>query len=170
MTTVVVPFAGADGKTRLETGARRELALAMLEDVLAAAREIGRVVVADRSGGQGSAVAAALEGVQGLVLVVNADLPCATPDDLRALVAATPAAGFALVEARDGTTNALGLSSVGLFAPVYGPGSAARFRALGGVAVAIPNLVEDVDTADDLERLHARCGPHTQAILAGAAR
>jgi 2-phospho-L-lactate guanylyltransferase (CobY/MobA/RfbA family) len=169
MTTVVVPYAGSGGKTRLDSGLRRRLSAAMLEDVVAAARSVGRVIVADQSGGQGPAVAAALSGVEGVVLVVNADLPCATPDDLRALQAATPADGFALVEARDGTTNALGLSSAELFAPVYGPGSAARFRALGGVPVAIPNLVEDVDTADDLERLHPRCGPHTRAILAGVA-
>ena len=45
------------------------------------------------------------------ILIVNADVPCVVPDDLRALLAATPAGGIALVEALDGTTNALGLSA-----------------------------------------------------------
>jgi 2-phospho-L-lactate/phosphoenolpyruvate guanylyltransferase len=192
MTTVVVPFAGSNGKTRLEAppDVRRELSLAMLSDVLAAAAPLGDVVVAtndgealraagrfgaatasDPGGGQGAAVAAALAGVGGLALVVNADLPCAAEDDLRALAAAVPAGGLALVEARDGTTNALGLSAAALFAPLYGPGSAARFRARGAVPVDLPNLADDVDTVADLERVLARCGAHTHAALAaGIAR
>jgi 2-phospho-L-lactate/phosphoenolpyruvate guanylyltransferase len=189
MTTVVVPFAGAAGKTRLEAprSARRELSLAMLADVLAAtvvvgrtlvvtaddegataARDAGAEVVLDPGRGQGAAVQAALAGVEGPALVVNADLPCAAPSDLRALGAAIPAHGIALVEALDGTTNALGLSSSELFAPVYGPDSASRFRTLGveTVDVVVPNLAADVDTLADLERLQLRCGPRTQAVLA----
>ena len=171
MTTVVVPFAGAAGKTRLDAprSTRRELSLAMLADVLAAAIPVGRTlvvtpeadgieligveVVDDPGGGQGAAVQAALVGLEGRVLVVNADLPCVTTADLLALVEAIPPRGLALVEARDGTTNALGLSSPGLFQPLYGPGSANRFRALGAVPVTIPNLADDVDTSADLDRL-----------------
>jgi len=149
MRTVVVPFAGAAGKTRLAAArrTRQEVSLAMLGDVLAAAL--------------------ALAG-DGPALVVNADLPCVTADDLEALTDAIPAHGLALVEAADGTTNALGLSSPSVFAPVYGPGSADRFRGLtaGSVTVSVPNLVDDVDTLADLERLFARCGPRTQACLA----
>jgi 2-phospho-L-lactate/phosphoenolpyruvate guanylyltransferase len=191
MTTVVVPFAGFGGKTRLAASAslRRELSVAMLGDVLAAAVEVGTTLVvtpdaggaeiahgagaepvADPGGGQGAAVAAALAGARaGPVLVVNADLPCATAGDLRRLLAAIPSAGLALVEASDGTTNALGLSSASVFAPVYGPGSAQRFRSLAPAAVAVdlPNLAADVDTLADLERLQRRCGPRTQACLAG---
>jgi 2-phospho-L-lactate guanylyltransferase (CobY/MobA/RfbA family) len=102
------------------------------------------------------------------VLVVNADLPCAVPADLRALLAAIPPHGLALVEALDGTTNALGLSSPDVFEPLYGPDSANRFRALGveTVSVVVPNLAEDVDTMADLERLQLRCGPRTQSVLA----
>jgi hypothetical protein len=50
---------------------------------------------------------------------------------------------------------------------LYGPDSASRFRALPveTVAVAVPNLAEDVDTVADLERLQLRCGPRTQAVL-----
>ena len=193
MATVVIPFAGAEGKTRLHTSrrVRRALSLAMLGDVLAAclavgqarvvtadsdgadvARDAGAAVVADPGGGQGAAVASALADVEpGAMLVVNSDLPCAVPDDLRALLAATPAGGMALVEALDGTTNALSISAAETFAPMYGRDSAARFRAhardlgLDSVSVAIPNLADDVDTLDDLNRLHLRLGPLTQAAL-----
>jgi hypothetical protein len=60
----------------------------------------------------------------------------------------------------------LALSSPDLFEPVYGPGSAARFAALGpSLTVDAPNLVDDVDTVDDLERLGPRVGPRTRAAL-----
>ena len=171
---------------------RRALSLAMLGDVLAAAtaigethvvtsdeeaaalaRELGARAVDDPGGGQGAAVARALERVApGAILVVNADLPCAVPVDLRALLAATPADGVALVEALDGTTNALSLSAAQVFAPLYGRDSAERFRGhakelgLEPVTAVIPNLADDVDTVADLERLQLRCGPRTQAVLA----
>jgi len=193
MPTVVIPFAGVEGKTRLHASrrARRALSLAMLGDVLAAAaaigaprvvtadeeaaaiaRELGAEIVADPGEGQGPAVAAALADLDpGPMLVVNADVPCVVPADLRALLAATPAGGIALVEALDGTTNALSLPAPEAFAPLYGPDSAARFRAraaelgLQAVAAAVPNLADDVDTLDDLHRLQLRCGPRTQACL-----
>jgi 2-phospho-L-lactate guanylyltransferase len=194
MTTIVVPFNGPNGKSRLHTSgrARRRLALAMLGDVLAAcaavgattvvtgdsgassvAEELGLSVAGDAGGGQGAAVEAAMAGLEpGPLLVVNADLPCVVPHDLRALLAATPAGGIALVEALDGTTNALSLPAPEAFAPLYGRDSAARFQAhaagLGLVAVsaAIPNLADDVDTLDDLRRISLRAGPRTQTALA----
>ena len=85
--------------------------------------------------------------------------------------AAWIAGGMALVEASDGTTNALGLSRPDLFAQLYGPGSAARFRAhaasLGAAAVAVDlaNLRTDVDTVDQLELLRDRVGAHTRAAI-----
>ena len=191
MTTVVVPFAGSAGKTRLEAprSVRKEISLAMLGDVLAAvtvigptfvvtgdgdgaalARSVGGDALTDPGGGQGAAVGAALAGVAaGPVLVVNADLPCTVPDDLRSLLSAVPPHGLALVEALDGTTNALGLSAPEVFAPCYGRDSANRFRELAveTVTVDVPNLADDVDTLADLERLQLRCGPRTQAVLAG---
>src|SRR5437763_6085665 len=115
MAAVVIPFAGVEGKTRLHTSrrVRRALSLAMLGDVLAAAtatgethvvttdpeaaavaRDLGARALADPGGGQGAAVAAALAGLrEAPVLVVNADLPCALPIDLRALLTATPGGG-----------------------------------------------------------------------------
>ena len=165
MPTVVIPFAGAGGKTRLHESAevRGSLAVAMLEDVLAACRPVGPTKVADLGGGQGAAVAAALEGVDGTVVIVNADLPCIVPADVRALAEAAPA----LVAAADGTTNALSLPSAGLFEPLYGSGSAARFQQrCGAVSMVLPNLANDVDTMDDLIRLQLRVGPYTLAALA----
>ena len=193
MPAVVVPFRGEGAKLRLaplESVDRRDLALAMLGDVLVACRAAGRTTVvtddrdalgladelgvatlADPGGGQGAAVAAALGGGRP-ALVVNADVPCVVPRDLRALFAAAPEDGFALVEARDETTNALALPRPELFRPLYGPGSARRFRAhaaglgVDAVAATIPNLVEDVDTLADLRRLQYRVGPRTQTVLA----
>jgi 2-phospho-L-lactate guanylyltransferase (CobY/MobA/RfbA family) len=176
MPTVVVPFRGENAKQRLAPlpqAARAALAKAMLADVLAACESVGRTHVA-REDGQGEAVEAALRGVEpGPVLIVNADLPCARPRDLLALLGAMPERGLAIVEAADGTTNALALSSTHLFAPVYGPGSAERFRAraerLGAafVSVDVPGLADDVDTLADLERLEGRLGTHTTAALEG---
>jgi 2-phospho-L-lactate guanylyltransferase len=194
VTTVVIPFAGADGKSRLHESrrVRRTLSLAMLGDVLAAcapvgearvvtsdaeaadvARDAGATVVDDPGGGQGAAVVRALDGVEvGATLIVNSDLPCAVPEDFRSLLAATPAGGIALVEALDGTTNALSISAAKTFAPLYGRGSASRFKAharelgIDAVSVVIPNLSDDVDTMDDLGRLHLRLGPRSQAALA----
>jgi 2-phospho-L-lactate guanylyltransferase len=192
--TIVIPFAGVEGKTRLHTArsTRRDLSLAMLGDVLSAAlaagearvvtadaagaslaRELGAEVVEDPGGGQGLAVEAGLRGLEpGALVIMNADLPCATPSDLRGLLAATPAGGIALVEALDGTTNALSISATDVFAPLYGSDSASRFhahaRSLGvdSVSAAIPNLADDVDTIADLHRLHLRLGPRTQIALA----
>lgn len=191
MVAIVVPFRGTNGKQRLGPLAddeRAGLALAMLGDVLAAcigvgdtvvvtadelaadvSREHGGRLVADPGGGQGRAVAEALRELEGRVLVVNADLPCARPADVHALDGAVPGAGLAYVAAPDGTTNALGLSSPSVFASLYGPGSAERFRrhvrerGLEAVPAAIPNLADDVDSLDDLDRLVPRLGPRTLA-------
>ena len=189
MATVVVPFRGSDPKRRLDAlpeAARGQLARAMLADVLAAAGAVGRVFVVapgrpelpagveqvdDPRHGQGAAVRAALDraavaGAPAPYLVVNADLPCVTPRDLLALAGAVPDAGIALAVAADGTTNALALGDEGLFEPLYGPGSAARYAALAPTrTVDVPNLIDDVDTLDDLARLADRVGPQTRRVL-----
>jgi 2-phospho-L-lactate guanylyltransferase len=174
---VVIPYRG-DAKRRVPPPLRAAVAVAMLGDVVEAALEVGRVlvvtddpavvpadaeVVADPGEGLGPAVAAGLTSVDGHALVVNADLPAATGDSLRRL----EAAGLALVEASDGTTNALSLPDPALFVPLYGAGSAERFRAHAPFrTVSIPELEADIDSDADLERLAARVGPRTRALLA----
>jgi 2-phospho-L-lactate/phosphoenolpyruvate guanylyltransferase len=175
--TIVVPYRG-DAKQRLPASIRAAAALAMLGDVVEAALAVGPVVVVtddstavppgatwvpDPGDGLGAAVSAGLADVAGHGLVLNADLPAATPAAIEELAAA----GLALVEAADGTTNALSLPDPRAFAPLYGPGSAARFRAYAGfVSAAIPELAADVDTLDDLERLAPRLGRRTRTLLA----
>jgi 2-phospho-L-lactate guanylyltransferase len=167
--------------------ARVRLAEAMLADVLDAAAAVGRVFVvapdapalpgevehvADPHRGQGAAIRAALDaaiaaGAPAPYLIVNADLPCVTARDLLALAGAIPDAGLALAAATDGTTNALGLSGEHLFTSLYGPGSAERYAALAPSRIVdAPNLVDDVDTLDDLVRLAPRLGPSTRRVLA----
>jgi 2-phospho-L-lactate guanylyltransferase len=174
---IVVPYRG-DAKRRFSAPLRAAVAVAMLGDVVAAAAEVGPVfvvtddlavvprgasAVADPRAGLGRAVAEGLSRVDGHALVVNADLPGATAEALRRLAAA----GLALVEAEDGTTNALSLPDPAVFAPLYGPGSAARFRAHAPFATAdIPELAADIDTAEDLERYAAFLGPRTRSLLA----
>ncbi|HEY3920695.1 MAG TPA: NTP transferase domain-containing protein [Gaiellaceae bacterium] len=190
MPTVVVPFRGAEGKSRLnqlQLEVRIALNEAMLADVLAACATLGETyvvsaaklaigvsatIVADPGRGQGAAVVAGLDaavaaGAHAPYLVVNADLPCVTPRDVLALSGAIPDHGLAVARATDGTTNALALASAGLFAPVYGPDSAVRFLALAPSRVVdAPNLIDDVDTVADLLRLGQRLGPHTRELLA----
>ena len=196
MAGIVVPFRGTGGKQRL-TGfgptEHKSIVLAMLADVVVAATEVSRTVVVtgdedgrlvateggaevvdDPGGGQGAAVAAAL-GLfpSDAVLIVNADVPCVVQYDLRSLVASTPRGGIALVASEDGRTNALSLPAPHLFEPLYGPNSAERFKRaakdlqLEVVEAAIPNLADDVDTRQDLERVRARLGQHTTAALDG---
>src|SRR5437588_853121 len=126
MAAILVPFRGAEGKRRLAPAtpeARVALGLAMLADVLAAAVAVADTTVVTndeaawrvaaelevdvRAGvpmGQGAAIEAALRRLEpvGPVLVVNADLPCLQPDDLRALLDAVPPAGIAVAPAADG--------------------------------------------------------------------
>jgi 2-phospho-L-lactate guanylyltransferase len=194
MAQIVVPFRGESGKQRLDAAdsVRAALARAMLGDVLAAcvvtgrtfvvtddetaralAEELGAEPVDDPGGGQGGAVAAGLERVdKGAAIVVNADVPCVVPHDLRAFAGPAELDAVGLAEAADGTTNALVLPRASLFAALYGEGSAKRFRthfdAQGVIAVsmAIPNLCDDVDTMEDLHRLGVRAGPRTQAAIA----
>jgi len=174
---LVIPYRG-DAKRRVSSPLRAAVAVAMLGDVVEAALAVGRVlvvtddasvvprdaeVVVDPGGGLGAAVAAGLSTVEGHALVVNADLPAATPHALQRLADA----GLAIVAASDGTTNALSLPDPGVFAPLYGPGSADRFRSHAPfVTAAIPELEADVDSDADLERLSGHVGPRTRALLA----
>ena len=161
----VLTACGAVGRTLLVTSPDAEEALAL-------AGTLDVETVADPGKGQGEAVSAALvQAGEGPVLIVNADLPCATSRDLLALLGAMPAGGMALVRAADGTTNALALAAAWLFAPLYGAGSADRFAerarrlGVGAVEVDLPNLVHDVDTLADLERIEGTVGASTKRSL-----
>jgi 2-phospho-L-lactate guanylyltransferase len=185
----VIPFR-AEGKSRLPDDVRREVALAMLGDVVEVALAIGDVrvvtddpagrlvagdlgarLVDDPGGGQGDAVATGLEGASGLCLVVNADLPRVRPSDLNALAVPALLGRLGIVEARDGTTNALGLPRAEVFAPLYGPGSAGRFRdhaaavGIDAETLALGNLVDDVDTLSDLARFGPYAGSRTAELV-----
>ena len=130
----------------------------MFMDVRAACEQVGDVIVCDAPGGQGPALAATLQRLDGTVTIVNADLPCVTPYELIELAGAAPA----LVPARDGTTNALALSSARDFQPLYGPGSADRF---GLRRLDLRGLREDVDTREDLLRLAPYVGSNTRSAM-----
>lgn len=91
-------------------------------------------------------------------MVVAADLPALTADDLDAVIAAGHGENHVVVVAptTDGGTGALLRRPAGLIATAYGPGSAARHAALAadaGIRVAVvnrPGLATDVDTPDQL--------------------
>ena len=183
---IVVPFR-AGGKTRLPAELRVDVALAMLGDVVEAAvaagdvrvvtddaagrlvaTELGAVPVDDPGEGQGAAAA--------VCVVVNADVPRVRASDVSALAVTARLGAVAIVEARDGTTNALGLPYPEVFRPLYGPRSAAQFRA-HAAALGLPsedlelrNLVDDVDTLADLERVGPRAGRRTRALLGALSR
>jgi 2-phospho-L-lactate guanylyltransferase len=174
---IVIPYRG-DAKRRVSSSLRAAVAVAMLGDVVEAALAVGRVlvvtddpaivpsgaeIVADPGAGQGAAVVAGLAVVEGHALVMNADLPAATPAALTVLTSS----GLALVQASDGSTNALSLPDPSVFAPLYGPGSADRFRRHAPFeTVSIPELEADVDSDADLERIGLRLGARTRALLA----
>jgi 2-phospho-L-lactate guanylyltransferase len=176
----------------LEAPVRRELQVAMLSDVLAAiagARALaGALVVTsdpqaaalaralagarvvgdhDPPRGMNAAVSRGLRAVAGAgaeaALVMTADLPLATPEDLAAIVGVAPRApGAVLVPSRDGTgTNAMLLSPPEALVPRLGPDSLARHLAQAarrGLAVRRlerPRLALDIDTPADLAALLA---------------
>jgi 2-phospho-L-lactate/phosphoenolpyruvate guanylyltransferase len=172
MPSIVVPYHAGKSRLAVDGSEREALAEAMLHDVLAACSTVAEPILETSAGGQGVAVERALERVsEEPVLVVNADLPCLTADDVRALLEAVPADGIAVAPAADGTTNALGLSRRDMFAPLYGPGSAEEFRmhasqlGVPSVVVTRPGLADDVDTLADLDRLSDCVGPRTREAL-----
>lgn len=165
----------------LDSETRRELALALYRDVLAAALACPAldgvaVVSRDRDalslaveagaesllepGGLNEALTSASQtmaerGVDRLV-VLAADLPLAAPDDIATIAQA--GADVALVPSEDGGTNALALAP-GVIAFRFGPDSARRHLAAAGAAglhslrLELPTLALDIDTPDDLARL-----------------
>lgn len=118
-----------------------------------------------------TARAALAAGGQG-VLILHADLPCARPSDVAALLRAR---GIVIVSDRwRAGTNALLLPAGSALRPRFGPGSFARHvaaaRATGEPwrATVVPRLAFDIDTTADLRALRRaghRIGKATGAAL-----
>lgn len=177
---------------------RRRLIVTMLEDVLAtlAASSIvagisvltrdasvvpgGYARMDDAGFGLNAAVAnaaqlLALAGVRSM-LVLPADLPFATPDDIRALVEAGKDGAAAIAPDIAGSgTNALLLSPPGLLQPRFGPRSfAAHLASAHGAGVSVhlvrrAGLAHDIDEPADLDALIDRGGSRYE-FLAQALR
>lgn len=174
----------------LDAAGRRELTVAMLRDVLAAALAcpvLDKVAVVTRDadvltlakdagaeglpepGGLNEALTSAGEtlaqrGVDRL-LVLAADLPLVATDDIATVAQAD--ADVVIVPSMDGGTNALALPPSGI-AFRFGPDSARRHLAAAAVAdlrsltLDLPAISFDVDTPQHVDHLRA-------AIVAGEA-
>lgn len=86
----------------------------------------------------------------------------AHPDDIRALVAATPERGMAIARALDGGTNAVSMRPACAVKTHFGEPQSAAVHAQATAAVGLaarivdlPGLAFDVDTPADLQELHA---------------
>lgn len=200
MRVVLIPMKPLSGaKERLapalDPAERRRLSLAMLTDVIAAARGFDRVWVLNSDADAAAAAAAADveaipdpapgaglnasltaatkratdEGATG-VLIVSADLPAVSADDLEAL---SNEAGLALAPDRSGTgTNALWRSPPDVIEVAFGPSSRTNHEDLARAAgidariVELPGLALDVDVPDDLAAAwRAAVGPATRRAL-----
>ena len=191
-TWALVPVkARSSGKQRLASALpepqRTALIGAMLEQVLAAVRAAPLAgvilicpdgeplppatrVLRDRGAGLNAALELALEELRVLqatrALIVFADLPLLSCEDLVALEQATESYGVALAPDHTGTgTNALGLTLPSAFRLQFGAGSCARHQLeaerIGRTAALVrrPGLAFDVDEPTDLQTLRARADP-----------
>src|SRR5262249_24419581 len=116
----------------------------------------------DRGRAWNDALAAAMREVvtEPVAAVVSADLPRAAPEDIQALVAATPDRGMAIARALDGGTNAVsmrpprgGMTDFGEPQSAAGHAQATAAVGLAARIVDIPGLAFDVDTPSALAEL-----------------
>jgi 2-phospho-L-lactate/phosphoenolpyruvate guanylyltransferase len=200
-TTALLPLRSPGrGKTRLASvltpGERAALAGAMLADVAAAFRDTSVDEVIVVAGGPTAAAAASALGLDVLLdppdvssldgalgaaaarlgrraglLVVAADLPAVTSEDLEAVLAR--ATDVVIAPTRDGGTGALLRRPGDAITTAYGRGSAARHRQLARTAgrtvsvVRRNGLAHDVDRRRDLTDLRRlTVGPATTRLLA----
>jgi 2-phospho-L-lactate/phosphoenolpyruvate guanylyltransferase len=175
---VLIPLKRIDPKSRLADELpleeRVRLMRGLLAGVVGAVRDAGveRVTVVtglalkgyevwhDRGLPWNDALAAAIEEVvrEQVVAIVSADLPSLRAEEVEEFLAATPERGIAIARALDGGTNAVSMRPPGLVRTHFGePGSAAVHAALGvdHVVLDLPGLAFDVDTPEDLARMHA---------------
>lgn len=156
----------------LSPAARRELARAMLADVLAAAAGVG-CWAESANRGHTAAVAFAQEQARARgaerFLTIPGDVPCVTADEIATLLASLEPGGVVFVPSRSGLgTNAALLAPPGSMALTFGEPSFANHLTAARSAGLVPRIVElpgiglDVDAPDDLPVLLER-GPHTRS-------
>src|SRR5262249_33743584 len=128
----------------------------------------GAVIVPEPSAGQlnpavEGGIAFAISRGAGQVLVLPADIPLATPDELKALIASRGSTlGVTLAPSHDGDgTNALLLSPPRAISPNYGKGSylqhlsQAMARQIDVNVLHLPTIARDIDEPADLAQLSA---------------
>jgi 2-phospho-L-lactate guanylyltransferase len=162
--------------TRPVAGARHTLVVSAAADVLGLAKRLGVRALPERRRGLNAAVHQAegfarQRGARG-VIVIHADLPLLTRQDMRCMISALRDGGLVLAPDRDDSgTNALGLRGPRPFRFRFGPGSFARHlaearrRRLRVRVVRRAGLAFDVDTPADYRRLRGN-----EPIRAQAAR
>jgi 2-phospho-L-lactate guanylyltransferase len=180
---VIIPVKGpASGKTRLagllDGASRARLVGAMLDRVVAASRRARAIdeicvlgpavfhsterltMLADPGGGLNAALTSALAQCDDVarLVILHADLPRLTAEDVERLAAA-PADTIAIAPDRHGTgTNALSLPlpAAVRFAFAFGIGSFAvhskeiQWLGLKRAVITSPGLARDIDVPDDL--------------------
>ena len=176
--TAIVPWKqGPDTKSRLsatlDVPERQALAAAMAEAVISCLSDVPSIAAVhllapaavprlpcqslrDEGRGLNEELAAARDDLgNGPTIVVHADLPCLTVDDVESLLAAAAASGAAFAPDRHGRgTNAVALADNRPFQFAFGPDSLAHHRQQRTDAAIIvrAGLGFDVDTLDDLDK------------------
>lgn len=180
---VLVPMKPlAEAKSRLREAfgepARAQLVLAMLTDVLAAARAAyaGPICLAtsdraydlhreryavgwlpDLGTDYNSAVAGALRSdavrAAGAAVVLPADIPCAAPEDIAIAIEALRRAEVVLVPAHNSGTGLLGLRPPEAIAPAFGPRSALAHRRAAARAGRSIEVLDCPSLARDIDTI-----------------
>jgi 2-phospho-L-lactate/phosphoenolpyruvate guanylyltransferase len=183
---VLVPVKRLDGaKSRLadslDPGERADLVRELLAHVLTVVREadVGPVTVVsaeplaldgiprfdDRGLPWNDALAEAMAEVvaeEPVAVIIAADLPLLTPEEVRALLMATPECGVAIARACDGGTNAVAMRPPGKVRTHFGESDSAQVHEraawLAGADAHVldcPGLAFDIDTPEDLAKWRA---------------
>lgn len=167
---VIAAAVGCDGTGEV-------LVVAGDDDAAAVGRQAGVRTLIERAPGLAAAMAAADAATADAdaTLVLAADLPEVTPEDVAAVLSAASAKRAVVISpTRDGGTGALLRRPAGVIATAYGPASAAAHAQLARAAGIEPVIVHrtalanDVDTPGELPaalalaaRLDVGCAPRT---------